>query len=189
MTCYLLCCLFKITFLKRVYSTLAPSQWDTSSRSKVVSHWLGANLESAVLKTLKISAAPAMRGEFQCHDVTIHIGLGIRRHHNCWSHLYDRTHIANAVVIKHCSILTISPRVIALVVEQQFSASEAILSIILRICLALICSDNVTPFWWSVGSIPQTTKKCNIIATNKRKRNHSEEVSAVWKILSNINIS
>ena len=32
----------------RADSTLAPSQWETSLQSNAVSHWLGANLESAM---------------------------------------------------------------------------------------------------------------------------------------------
>ena len=37
---------FPICF--RTDSRFAPSQWETSSQSNVVSHWLGANLESAL---------------------------------------------------------------------------------------------------------------------------------------------
>ena len=32
----------------RADSRLAPSQWETPLQSNVVSHWLGANLESAL---------------------------------------------------------------------------------------------------------------------------------------------
>ena len=35
--------------LLRADSRLAPSQWETSLHSNAVSHWLGANLESALL--------------------------------------------------------------------------------------------------------------------------------------------
>ena len=41
------CCIRHI--LTRADSRLAPSQWETSLQSKTVSHWLGANLESALL--------------------------------------------------------------------------------------------------------------------------------------------
>ena len=34
-------------------SMLAPSQWETSLQSNTVSHWLGANLESALLTIIK----------------------------------------------------------------------------------------------------------------------------------------
>ena len=33
----------------RADSRLAPSQWETSLQSNAVSHWLGANLESALI--------------------------------------------------------------------------------------------------------------------------------------------
>ena len=32
----------------RADSTIAPSQWETPLQSNAVSHWLGANLESAL---------------------------------------------------------------------------------------------------------------------------------------------
>ena len=37
----------------RADSKLAPSQWETSLQSNTVSHWLGANLESALILWLK----------------------------------------------------------------------------------------------------------------------------------------
>ena len=37
------------SMLNRDDSRLAPSQWETSLQSNAVSHWLGANLESALL--------------------------------------------------------------------------------------------------------------------------------------------
>ena len=36
---------------------LAPSQWETSLRSNAVSHWLGANLESALMNSPVLAAA------------------------------------------------------------------------------------------------------------------------------------
>ena len=36
----------------RTNSRLAPSQWETSLQSKAISHWLGANLESALYKVI-----------------------------------------------------------------------------------------------------------------------------------------
>ena len=44
----------KTTTKHRAYSRFAPSQWETSLQSNAISHWLGANLESA-LKTVCIS--------------------------------------------------------------------------------------------------------------------------------------
>ena len=40
--------LIQSTGSSKVDSRLAPSQWDTSLQSNAVSHWLGANLESAL---------------------------------------------------------------------------------------------------------------------------------------------
>ena len=40
--------LFHLTTNCRADSRLAPSQWETSLQSNAVSHWLGANLESAL---------------------------------------------------------------------------------------------------------------------------------------------
>ena len=40
------CCLSSIS---RADSRFAPSQWETSLQSNAVSHWLGANLESALI--------------------------------------------------------------------------------------------------------------------------------------------
>ena len=39
---------WKISVHQRAYDKLTPSQWETSSESNTVSHWLGANLESAL---------------------------------------------------------------------------------------------------------------------------------------------
>ena len=39
----------------RANSRLAPSQWETSLRSNAISHWLGANLESALQFSLIIT--------------------------------------------------------------------------------------------------------------------------------------
>ena len=44
----------------RADSRLAPSQWEMSLQSNAVSHWLGANLESALLFTQVNSAQPKM---------------------------------------------------------------------------------------------------------------------------------
>ena len=41
------------TIFHRADSRVAPSQWETSLQSNTVSHWLGANLESATLISLK----------------------------------------------------------------------------------------------------------------------------------------
>ena len=40
--------LYPIYIYVRVDSTLAPSQWESSLQSNAASHWLGANLESAL---------------------------------------------------------------------------------------------------------------------------------------------
>ena len=40
--------------LYRADSWLAPSQWETSLQSNAVSHWLGANLESALLQIVAV---------------------------------------------------------------------------------------------------------------------------------------
>ena len=37
------------TYICRAESRLGPSQWETSLQSNTVSHWLGANLESALI--------------------------------------------------------------------------------------------------------------------------------------------
>ena len=40
------------------YSRLAPSQWETSLQSNAVSHWLGANLESALMCSVTARCEP-----------------------------------------------------------------------------------------------------------------------------------
>ena len=44
----------EITFILRADSRSAPSQWDTSSLSNAVSHWLGANPESYLILCCKL---------------------------------------------------------------------------------------------------------------------------------------
>ena len=39
-------------YISRADSKLAPSQWETSLRSNAVSYWLGANLESSLMRLL-----------------------------------------------------------------------------------------------------------------------------------------
>ena len=53
--------------ISRVDSRLAPSQWETSLQSNAVSHWLGANLESA----LSFVAAAWLNHLVQHHNQTI----------------------------------------------------------------------------------------------------------------------
>ena len=49
----------------RADSGLAPSQWETSLQSNTISHWLGANLESALnhYKIVAPSAFPWLQGQ------------------------------------------------------------------------------------------------------------------------------
>ena len=51
-------------------SMLAPRQWETSLQSNAVSHWLGANLESALYNTYQYSPKLSSMG---WHDLTVHI--------------------------------------------------------------------------------------------------------------------
>ena len=43
------------TYILRADSRLAPSPWETSLKSNAVSHWLGANLESALIPYLALT--------------------------------------------------------------------------------------------------------------------------------------
>ena len=42
--------MMKMFIINKVNSRFTPSQWETSLQSNAVSHWLGANLESALIK-------------------------------------------------------------------------------------------------------------------------------------------
>ena len=50
------CCIKYRSYIIRDDSRLAPSQWETSLQSNVVSHWLGANLESALQNASAVAA-------------------------------------------------------------------------------------------------------------------------------------
>ena len=43
-----------LSILNRADSRFVPSQWETSLQSNTVSHWLGTNLESALLYTVPL---------------------------------------------------------------------------------------------------------------------------------------
>ena len=44
----------KLYDVSRADSRFAPSQWETSLQSNAVSHWLGANLESALCESTDV---------------------------------------------------------------------------------------------------------------------------------------
>ena len=53
----------------RAYSGLAPRQWETSLQNNIVSHWLGANLESALCVICGIWRWQLWRhGHGRCHN-------------------------------------------------------------------------------------------------------------------------
>ena len=51
---YIWLCCSKIAHWYRADSRFAPSQWETSLQSNAVSHWLGANLESAPVQVIEL---------------------------------------------------------------------------------------------------------------------------------------
>ena len=58
-----LACILKVCIIDYIYSRVfqadsrfAPSQWETSLLSNVVSHWLGVNLESALVLYILLSS-------------------------------------------------------------------------------------------------------------------------------------
>ena len=56
-----------LVYHPRVASRLAPSQWETSLQSNAISHWLGANLESALPSLIHYWGLPASVGYSLCN--------------------------------------------------------------------------------------------------------------------------
>ena len=54
--------------IHRADSRFAPSQWETWLQSNAVSHWLGANLESAVHTVPKVPYMPSTQWIFHTED-------------------------------------------------------------------------------------------------------------------------
>ena len=61
-------------------SRFAPSQWETSLQSKAVSHWLGANLESAL--GVRPSAGTVLTAKYSCCTKLLQLSLSLN-HFTC----------------------------------------------------------------------------------------------------------
>ena len=66
----------------RADSRLVPGQWETSLQSNAISHWLGANLESALGLFLWYKSVSSVKVQDQCNQKNIFFSQNILRTQN-----------------------------------------------------------------------------------------------------------
>ena len=82
--------------INRDDSRLVPSQWETSLQSNAVSHWLGANLESALIKRQTDPASLMGSHPFRKSGIILGMGSANERwHYNVMSSLIGWAHTQN----------------------------------------------------------------------------------------------
>ena len=99
--------------INRADSRFAPGQWETSLQSNAVSHWLGANLESALYKSYwwwmgeaiwplnPMQWVSARKTKLQCisNGVTSFLHKPIEWVTQLWAHPCKTTHPTNSQVL------------------------------------------------------------------------------------------